>query len=440
MSFPGIFYPGTFYPAQPFIAPIVDPPRGRPHKSPKPPPWNYFATRLDGDGPEEQIATELPISGLQFTKEVTGPGGLSGTISPELKRLTADDGKPVFLPRSTAIYAEADGHPRYGAVLTNMTANGPSLGLTCTGFTAMPNGEPYNGIRSRVGADTMDEYRHLWDHFQGQPRKDYGLTFDDTKSGITTGVRKYKITDKEDTSEIWDASTMGNKKGDSFYINDAGTRIYISDAAAKRMLEENENSPGPYKVNYWSTHDIGKQLADLTQMGRGFDYRTEFSWNGEDIRKFVRLGRRIGRRRENDRYVVGENIFQNPDINYRGEDYASEVIVLGAGEGRNMKRGSASRRTNRMGRTIVVVDDSLDSNRKCDAKAVREMRRRMGEAHIDQFTVLTHELTADEGDEILFQNTGGWAGAEEVWVRIMAITTSPESPESLLKVARVEAL
>lgn len=366
-------------------------------------PWNYFATRLGGDGTEEQTATELPISGLQFTKEVSGPGSLSGTISPQLRRLTADDGKPVFLPRATAIYAEADGHPRYGAVLTNMTANGPSLGLTCTGFTAMPNGEPYNAIRSKIQVDPMDEYRHLWDHFQGQPGKNYGLIIDDSTSPVR----------------------IGTEKKDVEFTTGSGETV--------------EFEAGPYKVNYWSTHDIGKQMADLTKRGR-FDYRTEFSWDGGNIRKFVPLGYlRIGRRRKNDRYVVGENIFQNPDINYRGEDYASEVIVLGAGEGRDMKRGSASRSTNRLGRTIVVVDDSLDSNRKCDARAVRELRRRMGEAHIDQFTVLTHELTADEGDEILFQNTGGWAGAEEVWVRIMAITTSPESPESLLKIARVEA-
>lgn len=365
--------------------------------------WDYLATRLNGDGTEDVIAPEVPLSGAQFLEELSAPGGLSGTVSPQMLRLTGPDGRPVFEPFSTALYASVGGRIRWGARLTSMKVTGAQLALECEGFTSVLSGEPYDAVRSRVGVDPMDEYRHIWEYFQSQQGKNYGLTIDDATSPIRVG------TEAEDVE----------------FTTGAGETVAFE--------------AGPYKINYWSTQDLGKAADDLATVGR-FDYRTEVSGDGESINKFVRLDYpRIGRRLE-DRYVVGENVLEVPTIDYSGEAYASQVVVLGSGEGRKMMRGVATRQSDRMGRTVVVVDDSLGSDAKCKARAVRELRRRQGKASLTQFTALAHTVTADVGDEILFQNTGGWAGDEEIWVRVMGKVTAPESPHMLLEVVGVDAL
>lgn len=47
----------------------------------------WLATRLHGDGSESLIADELPVSGGQVQRALSGPGGASGTIPVEVARL-----------------------------------------------------------------------------------------------------------------------------------------------------------------------------------------------------------------------------------------------------------------------------------------------------------------------------------------------------------------
>lgn len=372
--------------------------------------WRYFATRLAGDGTEEPLAWDLPLSGVELTDTLSGPGALSATISPEAARLKDESGRAVFVPWSTAVYAEASGQIRGGGILTpSSTLEGPSCSLDCVGFAGYPTGMPYTHNRSWVGADPLDLVRHIWEHLQGHPGGDLGVVVDEDTSPVRIG------TDPEAEDKTND-ETAGGAGGDE---------------------------RGPYRLNWWSTTDLGSELAQLAE-ATPFDFREEHQWAGDAVRHRLRLGYpRLGRRRE-ERFVVGENVTVVPTVGY-SDDYASEVLMLGAGEGRKMTRGRAHRPDGRLRRVAVVSDKSLRTSSAADRAAERQVRALLGAPDISEVVVADHphapvgSLTV--GDDICVQvpERAGWAGRLDLWVRITQMTTSPDAAGAVtLTVARTD--
>lgn len=368
--------------------------------------WRYLAYRLNGDGTESLLTGDVPLSGPTLREDLSGPGEIRGNITPEIARLRTSKGEPIFEPWSTAIYAEKDGHLRAGGILAGFKEKGPNLSLSCVGFTGYLQGQPYNGVRSEVNVDPLDMARHLWQHKQAMKNGNIGLLLDSTKSPVRIGSELERVEFKTEAGE------------------------------------EVSFDAGPYTLQWWKTHDMGREFDDLAA-STPFDYRVTHEWDGEKIIHRLRLGYpKLGRRQHDLRFMVGENVFTTPEIDYDGDDFASEVVVLGAGEGRKMIRGTAPRVTNRLHRAVVVQDKTLTSKKAADALAARELAVRLGEADVSQIVVPDHEHarigTYDVGDEILLQSRDGWTEELNLWVRILAITTTPEKNHSTLSVARVE--
>lgn len=363
--------------------------------------WRYLATRLNGDGTETFLSYDVPLQRAEITEDLSGPGGIDGTVAPELERLKAKDGTPIFRPWHTAIYAEKD-NTIYGAgILADMPIDGPNMRLDCIGFSGYLNGQPYRGDRSEIGVDPLVMARHLWDHQQAVRGGNLGLILDPA-----TSPRK-----------------IGTKERDVKFETKAG--------------EDVEFTAGPYLLNWWQTHDMGREfdnLADTTP----FDYRVEHAWDGERIVHRMRIGYPVlGRRRSDLRFMVGENVRVVPQIDYFGDDYADEVVVLGAGEGRKMIRDSAVRpNAGRLRRTVVVQDKTLTSKSAAKAMAQRELAYRLGDADISEIEIPLGSVQV--GDEIFVQTPRGWANRLNLWVRVLSIKTSPSKNSSVLSVSRVE--
>lgn len=368
--------------------------------------WRYLARRLRGDGTEEPLIGNVPLHGATLREDLSGPGEIRGTIEPEIAHLQTSEGAPIFQPWSTAIYAEKDGRLRAGGILTGFKEKGPNLSLSCVGFSGYLQGQPYDGSRSEVDVDPMDMARHLWEHKQAKKNGNLGLVLDGTKSPVRIGSPLERVE----------------------FVTEAG--------------EEVSFEAGPYTLQWWKTFDMGREFDDLAA-STPFDYRVSHEWEGENIAHRLHLGYpKLGRRRHDLRFMVGENVFTTPEINYDGDDFASEVVVLGAGEGRKMIRGTAPRVTNRLHRAVVVQDKSLTSSKAAEALAARELSERLGDADVSQIVVPDHDHARigeyDVGDEILLQSRQGWTDRLDLWVRILAITTTPERNHNTLSVARVE--
>lgn len=362
--------------------------------------WRYLATRLNGDGTETFLSKNVRLAGATIEEVLSGAGGVKGTINPEDMSLRTGDGEPIFVPWSTAIYAEKDGLIRAGAILEEGDENGPAFTCDGIGFTGHLLGQPYQGEYTRRDIDPLDVVRHLWQHKQSQPDGNIGVQVDTVSSPVRIG----------------NAVEPGKE----------------------------EEGPKAYTLAWWKDHDMGKAIDDLAA-STPFDYRVVHEWDGETIRHRLQLGHpTLGARRHDLSFVVGVNIFEQPPIGYDGGAYASHVVVLGAGEGRAMVRGEATRATGRLHRTVVV--DAKDITRKAEATkaAAREVAARLGDPDLDTLTVIDHPNALlgsySPGDEILVQTRPGWGNARNLWVRILAVSIAPEKDTATLTVRRVEKL
>ena len=359
--------------------------------------WRYIAARLNGDGTETILDTELPLTGVSLAKVVSGAAGLQARISPALARLVGSDGQPIIKPWSTAIFAEESGEIRHGVIVNSLSKAGSELAIGGVGFTGAIKGQPYTGSVFFVQKDALDIARHIWYHWQSFEGGNLGLQIDSkTKTGTLIGT------------------TLRQAEFDS------------------------QNGPmtfeaGPYKLNEWETDDLGGKFDSLAT-DYGFDYAERHAWNaaGDGFDHFLDFGApRIGTRRSDLRFVVGENVNPVPSEDMVDEDYASAVLVRGAGQGATMNRSLVTRAAEtRLRRIHIHTDNTLKSVSATQTRGKQYLPMLAGSPEVTSFVVRDHPHAPlgswREGDEVELSTDSAW-GSTSLWVRILSTTISPEA-------------
>lgn len=366
--------------------------------------WQYIASRLNGDGTETFLDWDLPLGeSVDIQHALSGADAISCTIEPEVTRMKKN-GKFILEPWSTAIYAQRDGKIFGGALLVDMSVEGQKISLETTGFTGYANGMPYNGDKVFRNEDPINIFRHIWSHLQGQKDGNLGLTLDSTTSPVRIGS-------PQDLASI--ALNGGSASDEAVVFGWFG-----------------------------QTMDLGKEMNDLAA-NTPFEYITELAWSGpRSIRKNVRIGfPRIGRRRSDLRFAVGENVIEEPEIEYQGDDYASDIWAFGAGEGRAMRKNLSLRRdTGRLRRVAVVTDKALQTDKAVLSLGEKELARRTGSADITSIEVSNHKNAAlgtyGPGDEIRVISDYGQSKGLDIWARIVKTTLHTKTENTTIDLIR----
>jgi hypothetical protein len=358
--------------------------------------WRYLAQKLTGDGAGEWLDTDVPLADVQLTDSLSGPPALSAKLSPEQSRLFDSSGKPLFGDWSTAFYAEADGQIRLGAILTRSQWQGADWSLECTGFSGYPVGMPYTDSWYGVEIDALDVVRHIWDHLQSKAGGDIGVVVDPLMSGVKIGT--------ELTQDEFDT-----QNGDLTFES------------------------GPIQLNWYSTDDLGKQIDDLAA-STPFDWHEEHSWSGDNVTHRIRLAfPRMGRRRDDLRFVIGENVMVLPSVSTSGEDFANQVLGLGNGEGRDMVHGLVAANDGRLRRVAVETDKSRMTAKDVTAFARRQLGIRQGVLDVTELVARNHPHAPigswSVGDEIRLMGRVGWIDVD-LWVRVTSYTIDPAASDN----------
>lgn len=385
--------------------------------------WSYFATRLNGDGTERLIADNLPLAGMTFTNVLSGTNQLAATVPVEVARLKDDagDGASIFKPWSSVIYAQLDGVIRGCGIVVSPPSSGQEVSLDCRGFRAWLDDRLYDGVYSKVHIDPLDVARHIWDKVQHErtspPLADLGLVLqvspEHSPVRIGEPTKKVEFTTGDDEDVAFDT--------------------------------------GPYTLNWWDTHDLGKVWDDLAEVGE-FDYYETHRWVGSGADKHIEhtlhVGYpQIGRRRSDLRFVVGENVIEEPDVEVDGEAYTNHVIVLGSGEGRKMRRGEWPI-SDKIGlyRPQVISDKALKSHKAATKRAERVAQAYQGLEDVKQVKVVNHPNaplgSVGLGDTVTLRgNKRGWTGGLNMAVRVLSVTWEPDSGDrATLEVSRAERI
>lgn len=361
--------------------------------------WRYIATRMNGDGTETFLSYEVPLGDVSIQESLSGHGGIDASISPEVLDLKDKNNRPIFVPWSTAIYAEASGQIRGGGILTTPVINGPKIDLDCIGHTGYFADQPWPWEDKYDKADPLVIDRYLVDKFQTQKHFNIGLK--------ATGAKE---------SQMVRLSETVSGKNELYYI------------AA------------------WQTADLDRERTQLAEAG-GYEWVVGHRWSGEKILHELEYGYpRIGKRRTDLTFIVGENIIVDPTVTEDGEEYASHALVLGAGQGRKMVRAEASSSTKRLGRWKVVTDKNLGKKDLAQKRATATLAALAGELDVTSVEVWDSPNARigsyRAGDEILIQSSdrGGWSDFGDLWVRILGITHHPEKNTSTLQIRRTEKI
>ena len=366
--------------------------------------WRYLLQRFNGNGWGDFLHTELPLRDVSITLGVNSTDELTAKVSPALASLRGDDGLPLFDEWGTAVWAENDGDIRGGGVLTTSQLAGPEWSLRCIGLAGYPYGMPYTGSGYLgVEVDPMDTWRAAWDHMQTQPGGNLELQISAVKSGLKVGTKLEQIE----------------------YDTESGPISFES---------------GPIKMNWYDTHDLGDFIADLAT-ATPFEYREKHWWEGSEIKHALEAGYpRLGRRLTDMRFALGENILASPTIDRDGSKYASDALVLGAGNGRTMIKGYAHNDTGKIRRVVLEEKKSLKTIASANSRAQALVKAALVSGSVSSVILRNHShapVTAIKpGDEIPLNLSDDWTD-QLLWCRVNSIQLNPDaSDDATLSVVR----
>ena len=452
--------------------------------------WRYFATQLRGDGTETLLSGSLPLRDVQLSEVLSGVDDFTAVVPVEFDRLKGSRADwSLFVPWSTAIYAELDGEIRGGWIVVDADVDNGQLKLSGDGWVGYLHGMPYDDVMQFVNADPLEIAKHIWDHVQSRPHGNVNLrvVLDPPTSPIRVGKLpvdqwpvyhdggkapllnegssfRIQYTDpKSKKVTTWygaatRALSLDNTTSGTYYVRrrsdgvlsklanpqggvPSGSDVFgLASTKAPKTDEEDGETLEAYRLEWFADFDLGQRWDDLSDLGH-FDYLVEHRWipGTDDIEHILRVcygG--IGRRRDDLRFVVGENVAEVPQVEVRGAAYADTVIALGAGEGRAMVRGEWSMPTDRLRRPMIVTDKTLRTKEAADRAAAQRGSRVSPDllGDVKQLVVRSHPNAPigsfRPGDSVRLIGSGtGWAGDLDVWVRVLDLQMTPDAGDTM---------
>lgn len=362
---------------------------------------------------------DLPITDPLITLTLSGPTAISGKLDPE-EPSVADLLQVGLEPWACWLHVETDGEVRASGILQPWQIDGDLLSIEAVGPSAYPHGIPYLAELSGIQVDPADIVRAIWAHLQAYP--------DGRLNVVVTGTTPVKIGTPAYTTPKLDPDGRPEKDEDGEII-----------------MEEVEAEP--YELVWWEGTDCGSEIDNLAQE-TPFDYAERCAWNADHsgVDHWIDIGYpRCGTRRDDLRFATGENVTGASPVEEIDDQYASQVVLYGKGEGSSAVQGYAGRplRT-RLRRVAVIQDATVGTDARANALARDDLERRQALTDVTDLEVDARHINAQfgtyrPGDDIPIDVEVGWLGRLRQWERILSITYSPDSEAVRLELRRSEA-
>ena len=356
----------------------------------------YFAYRLPDLKP---LHGAVDLRGVSLYRAINEPGELRGTLD----KAQAYEGMVVEGESSTVrlmrdygtLLVADDGNTARAFIVDLVTQDAEHqdrLAISAVGFGHLPHEQPWLARqKTYIQADPMGIVRDIWAYLVGR-ESSVPVSVAGTRSPVRIGEEEREVS----------------------FTTGAGEDVNFT--------------AGPYRLAWWSSEDLKKNLDDLAEE-TPFEWRevTRFDRDTDDPPQLhIDLGypRLDSTRRDNLHFSVDVNVY---DVKFEDEaDWFSEVLVIGNGEGEAKLRAEASRRRQtRQKRVKVIEDNSLMSKRLCEQVAQQEVDRADREgAFIESCTVTNHPAAPlhafDIGDTITIKGRYPW-GDHEQDCRVLSI-------------------
>lgn len=325
------------------------------------------------------LATALPVTELEYGPELSGPGSLTGKLSP---RLIASQPATVD-PGTTAIYVESEGQIQWGGLIWDVRSSGNDYSLEAASWSSYLqrrfdlDGE-HGGRGPYVYTDRCEVIRNIWEYAQSVPDGDLGVIVDTTTSTSKVGV------------------------------------------------------PGDEYHSYWyDTKSLGDQVDELVSDNATPEYTCTTAWNTgkTDVIKRIQLGwPRLGTRRTDITFSSGVNIIEEPEEILSGDDYAQVVIGTGAGDGSAKLRQISAVRNGRLRLEAAVQYPEINGNDVLKDRVAWERARRQTLGSVEQVVLRDTDAAPfgawQVGDDIYTRIHNAWTSYTG-WCRVTGWTIKP---------------
>lgn len=306
--------------------------------------WRWYAYRaLTG----QWLHTDLQVEGDSVQLDLSGPGGLALTLPLDVARTTASDGYPLIDRWRTILVAEEGNEILHAGIVDRAVPDDQGrLNIECVGFMGHPARCVYEGDKfDSWEPDVFDVVRALIAWNQNQDDCDLGLVVDPHLAGVGAGDTKPPAKPKKNP------------------------------ARADWILEH--GNAEPYRLAWWDSKFVGEEVDQLATE-TPFDYLETHTWVDRDALTMshrLQLGTPLLRRRRTDiAFVEGSNMavwptYADPDVDRDG----NRVLVLGAGEGKAMRRARLAQPDGRLARTVVVAEKDIATQSRLDGIATSHL-------------------------------------------------------------------
>ncbi|MFJ4988731.1 hypothetical protein ACIP9H_33645 [Streptomyces sp. NPDC088732] len=368
-------------------------------------------------------------------RELNGPGSMVGTIAPEYMRLMAKpDGLPVITEWATTLYAEYAGNIRWGGIVTRVSYQGQAMKLECTGFSAYPNGMPFQGSSIQSGVAIPQKYA-----YEGKDKNHDGYI------DGTSPKKKMPPRPKDKITARWDSYDVVRHIWAHLQSFNGGNLGLVVDGHDSGHLLGASNGTDPWELHWWDTPDCGQTISDVMSQA-GADYIERHQWDGtrEKVLHFLDLGnpRHLGRSRSDLRFATGENIIETATPTGQGEWFANQIYVLGKGVGSKTARVRVIYDDKRLRRARVSALKTTSSAATLTAYGQSQRARHSQMLTVPSIAVKHHPNAAlgswALGDLILLQLEVPWIGDVVVWHRIVAEEIDPAAGTAVLTLTRAD--
>lgn len=418
---------------------------------------------------------DLPVLGVEITHTLSGPTLIRGRFKPEMQAVR-ELGLDAW---STFIHAEIDGEIRASGILMPVSWDEEEMAFEAMGFSGYADGLPYLGPEfGGIFVDPLNMVRYMWSHIQSYPEGNLGVVLDSTTSTVRVGepaklepeldedgntqtvttdtkddipgskTNKTKVVQSSVSTTVWNNLLSYGYEANQitadgvlaifateYDFNKAkGVPVQAGDSSTN-TIKMKETEAKPYALVYWDLIDMGQEVNDLAK-ATPFDYYEKAYWNGDKTDVLMKLGLaypRKGTKRLDLRFVQGENILDVVQVAEGMDTFASEVIVIGSGEGRDAIRGYTGERfAKRLRRVAFSNQKNITSQQAADALAGVELLSRRGRMlEFSEITVDAQHPNAilgeyETGDDIYVQVDLPWVGELGIWHRITSYTYRPD--------------
>ena len=178
---------------------------------------------------------------------------------------------------------------------------------------------------------------------------------------------------------------------------------------------------GMYKILPEDLPNIFDELGELTQW---IEFRTATTRSTGKPKLTLEIAATHGTTRNDLRFEQGVNVLNllNPSLD--GNEYATEITAIGAGEGETGLRATAAIASNGLRRTKVIAAKKLKTTGSLLSRARKELKNHQTGFQLTQITVQDHPNAPigswSLGDNILIEGNVPFLGEYKAWHRITA--------------------